>query len=128
MKRFLILMCAMLTVCLTSIVAQVADAPAETSQLVIDLGSFTGIVAVVSFIITQLGKSVSFLTARWAKIVTSIVVGVVVTFGSWALGLTPFLSGIFWWQTLLYGLMAGLSGCGFYEFIKPLLNLFGKKE
>lgn len=128
MKRFLILMGAMMTLCLTSVVAQTLETPVETSGLVIDLGSFTGIVAVISFIITQLGKSVSLLENKWAKILSSVVVGIAVTFGTWVLGLTPFLSGLPWWQTLLYGLMAGLSGCGFYEIIKPFLKLFGEKK
>lgn len=128
MKRFLILMGVMMTLCLTSVVAQTVGTPVETNGLVIDLGSFTGIVAVISFIITQLGKTVSLLENKWAKILTSVVVGTAITFASWTFELTPFLSGLPWWQTLLCGLMAGLSGCGFYEIIKPLLNLFSKKE
>ena len=46
---------------------------------------------------------------------------------AWLLQLTPLLTGYIWWQVLIYGLAAGLSGCGFYDVIKAIGALF-KKE
>jgi hypothetical protein len=47
---------------------------------------------------------------------------------SWALQLTPLLDGYVWWQVLIYGVAAGLSGCGFYDVVKAIGALFKAKE
>lgn len=53
-------------------------------------------------------------------------VGMVVCVLAWALQLTPLLEGYQWWGTLIYGLAAGLSGCGFYDVVKAIAALFEK--
>lgn len=96
-----------------------------TTSFVIDLGSFTGIVAIVSALVTQIAKLIPAISVNnLAKIGVSVGVGIIVCMLSWLLHLTPLLDSYLWWHILIYGAATGLSGCGFYDVIKALGSLF----
>lgn len=125
MKK-MILMFAMLISALT-VFAQgaVTSEPSTSTGFVIELGTFTGIVALISAIVTQILKVIPAISgSKLAKIGVSVAVGMVVCVLAWALQLTPLLEGYQWWGTLIYGLAAGLSGCGFYDVVKAIAALF----
>lgn len=100
----------------------------EVSEgITINLGTFTGIVAVVSAIVTQLSKYVAVVAEnKIAKIGVSALVGASVCFVAWGLHISEPLEGFIWWQVLVYGVASGLSGCGFYDLIKAIGGLFNK--
>lgn len=130
MKRivFIIASLLMLSMGAVTLMAQTGDVPAETG-FVIDLTTFTGIVALISAIVTQLLKLVPKIQgSKLAKIGISAGVGIVVCFAAWGLKISPLLVGSAWWQVLLYGLAAGLSGCGFYDVVKAIAGLFKKGQ
>lgn len=125
MKK-MILMFAMLISAVT-VFAQgaVTSEPSTSTGFVIELGTFTGIVAFISAIVTQILKVIPAISgSKLAKIGVSVAVGMVVCVLAWALQLTPLLEGYDWWGTLIYGLAAGLSGCGFYDVVKAIAALF----
>lgn len=101
------------------------DAPSESGQTLVDVGTFTGLVALTSMIVTQVMKVIPAIDGnRLAKIGISVLVGIVACIVMWVLQASPLLDGLVWWQALLYGLAAGLSGCGFYDVIKAIAGLF----
>ncbi len=101
------------------------DTPAEAGQMLVDVGTFTGLVALTSMIVTQVMKVIPAIDGnRLAKIGISALAGIAVCMAVWALQASPLLDGLVWWQALLYGLAAGLSGCGFYDVIKAIAGLF----
>ena len=66
----------------------------STAGFVIDLGTFTGIVALISAIVTQILKVIPAISeSKFAKIGVSVAVGMVVCVLAWALQLTPLLEG-----------------------------------
>lgn len=99
------------------------------ASIVIDLGTFTGIVAVVSTLVTQITKVVPAISdSKLIKILISVGTGIVVCIACWLLKASPLLNDLVWWQSLLYGLAVGLSGCGFYDIVKAIGGLFGKQD
>lgn len=128
MKRILIVMSILLMLSLNvSVYAQeVLPEANELSQIVIDLSTFTGIVAFVSLIVTQLAKFIPVIDSRalW-KILTSVAVGCLATFISWRFNLAEFLNNLTWWQMLVQGIFAGLTASGAYDLIKSAI---GKKN
>lgn len=129
MKKIVFVICLLLM----SVAATYAQATIEPeyqgSEFIVDLGTFTGIVAVVSFLGTQIAKLISYVNEhRWAKIVVSLFIGVGICSACWATGLAPFLSGLTIWQVLIYGVGAGLSGCGLYDIVKPILEALFKRD
>ena len=126
MKKILFLIVCLITLVTGNIYAQeVVTAP--VASIVIDLGTFTGIVAVVSTLVTQIAKVVPAISdSKLIKILIS--VGIVVCMICWLLKATPLLNDLVWWQSLLYGLAVGLSGCGFYDIVKAIGGLFGKQD
>jgi len=128
MKKILLLIVCLITLVTGNIYAQEVVTDPVTS-FVIDLGSFTGLVAVVSAIVTQIAKLIPAISAnKLAKIGVSVSVGIIVCVLAWLLQLTPLLDGYVWWQVLIYGAAAGLSGCGFYDVIKAIGALFKPQE
>lgn len=110
------------------LMAQTGEVPAETG-FVVDLTTFTGIVALISAIVTQLLKLVPKIAgSKLAKIGISAGIGILVCFVAWGLKISPLLTDSLWWQVLLYGLAAGLSGCGFYDVVKAIADLFKKDK
>ena len=128
MKKILFLIVCLITFVSGNIYAQEVVTDHETS-FVIDLGTFTGIVAVVSTLVTQITKVVPAISdSKLIKILISVGTGIVICMLAWLLHLTPLLTGYVWWQVLIYGLATGLSGCGFYDIIKAIGGLFGKQD
>ena len=95
------------------------------SSFVFDFGSFTGLAGIVTTIVTQLVKMITALQKAGWKIATAIIVGVAVTYIGYFFNLTPFLLGASILQVLIYGVAAGLAGCGFYDIIKVILKALG---
>ena len=92
----------------------------------LDLSSFTGIVAIVSLIVTQIAKLIPVVESKTIlKILVSAVAGVVISFVGWKFSFAAFLYGLSAWQALLYGVFAGLSACGFYDLIKSVGKFLG---
>lgn len=101
----------------------------EGTQIILDLSTFGGIVAVISSVVTQIFKLIPSIDgSKIAKIGISVAVGIVVCMLSWLLKVSEPLAGLIWWQTLIYGVAAGLSGCGFYDLVKVVWELFKPKE
>lgn len=99
------------------------------SSFVIDLGTFTGIVALISALVTQLFKVIpSIKQNKLTKILLSVASGIVICFIAWALHISPLLTDFEWWAALIYGIAAGLSGCGFYDIVKAIGELFKKEK
>ena len=119
---------ALLTLAIPALAAEdIGIAPA--SEVVIDVGSFTGIVALVSMIATQILKVIPAIKEnKLAKIGISVVVGIIVCMVCWVLQVSPILISLKWWVALLYGLVAGLSACGFYDIIKAIYNTIIKPD
>ena len=106
---------------------------AQTSEpatgTIVDVTTFTGIMAIVTAIATQVAKVIPAIDSnKWLKVLTSLLVGVLVCVICWLLNVSPLLQGLLWWQALLYGVAVGVSAGGFYDLVKVVWNLFGKKE
>lgn len=110
---------AMAAPVLTEVVAE------EPAGITIDVSTFTGIVALVSMIVTQIAKV-------WKKVdesslikrAISAVVGIAAFMICWALQVAPMFEGMVWWWALIYGALAGLSASGFYALIKDIWKYF----
>lgn len=128
MKKFIFMFIALLTLAIPALAAEdIGIAPA--SEVVIDVGSFTGIVALVSMIATQILKVIPAIKEnKLAKIGISVAVGIIVCMVCWVLQVSPILISMKWWVALLYGLAAGLSACGSYDIIKAIYNTIIKPD
>lgn len=101
----------------------------EGTQIILDLSTFGGIVAVISSVVTQILKLIPAIDgSKIAKIGISVGVGIIVCMLAWVLKISEPLAGLIWWQTLVYGVAAGLSGCGFYDLVKVVWELFKPKD
>lgn len=101
----------------------------EGTQIILDLSTFGGIVAVISSVVTQIFKLIPAIDgSKIAKIGISVAVGIAVCMLAWVLKISEPLAGLIWWQTLIYGVAAGLSGCGFYDLVKVVWELFKPKD
>ena len=127
MKKLMYVFLFML-LCVDRILAETGVLSEET-QFVLDLSTFTGIVAVISSTVTQIFKIVPSINgSKIAKIGISVGVGIAVCMLGWVLKISEPLAGLIWWQTLIYGVAAGLSGCGFYDLVKVVWELFKPKD
>ena len=125
-KIVLVMSMLMLFVCGAFAQTEVSN---EGTQIILDLSTFGGIVAVISSVVTQIFKLVlSIDGSKIAKIGISVAVGIVVCMLAWVLKISEPLAGLIWWQTLIYGVAAGLSGCGFYDLVKVVWELFKPKD
>lgn len=129
----LIIMLNMLLMFVVGIAAQTAIGLSEEvvePGLVTDFASFTGIMALISLVVTQLSKLIpSIKEKKWAKPLVSIAVGILSCLFGWILQISPVLEGLIWYMVILYGVFAGLSACGLYSILKPLIELiFPPKE
>lgn len=124
MKRMMMF----LSLALCSVMMFATDGTASDG-IVIDLGTFAGITAVVSALVTQILKLIPAVAGeKLAKIGLSAGVGIAVCMAAWLLHVSAPLDGLSWWQALLYGLASGLSGCGFYDLVKAVAALFKKDD
>lgn len=123
----LIIMLNMLLMFVVGIAAQTAIGLSEgvvEPGLVTDFASFTGIMTLISLVVTQLSKLVpSIKEKKWAKPLVSIAVGILSCLFGWILQISPVLEGLIWYMVILYGVFAGLSACGLYSILKPLIEL-----
>lgn len=123
----LIIMLNMLLMFIVGIAAQTAMGLSEEvvePGLVTDFASFTGIMALISLVVTQLSKLIPSIEERkWAKPLVSIAVGILSCLFGWILQISPVLEGLIWYMVILYGVFAGLSACGLYSILKPLIEL-----
>lgn len=128
MKKFIFMFMALLTLAIPALAAEdVGIVPA--TKVVIDVGSFTGIVTLISLIATQILKIIPAIKEnKLAKIGISVAVGILVCMICWVLQISPVLMSMEWWVALLYGLAAGLSACGFYDIIKAIYNTIIKPD
>lgn len=102
--------------------------PAEAGTM-IDVTTFGGMMALVTMVVTQFTKLIPFINEhKWAKVLTSLGVGIAATMACWALQVSDYLAGLVWWQALIAGAAVGLSSCGFYDVIKALWSIFKPKE
>lgn len=125
-KIVLVMSMLMLFVCGAFAQTEVSN---EGTQIIFDLSTFTGIVAVISSVVTQIFKLIPAIDgSKIAKIGISVAVGIVVCMLAWVLKISEPLAGLIWWQTLIYGVAAGLSGCGFYDLVKVVWELFKPKD
>ena len=123
----LIIMLNMLLMFVVGIAAQTAIGLSEgvvEPGLVTDFASFTGIMTLISLVVTQLSKLIpSIKEKKWAKPLVSIAVGILSCLFGWILQISPVLEGLIWYMVILYGVFAGLSACGLYNILKPLIEL-----
>lgn len=125
-KVMFVIVMLMLFVCGVFAQTEVSN---EGTQIILDLSTFGGIVAVISPVVTQIFKLIPAIDgSKIAKIGISVAVGIVVCMLSWLLKVSEPLAGLIWWQTLIYGVAAGLSGCGFYDLVKVVWELFKPKD
>ncbi len=127
MKKIVLVM-SMLMLFVCGVFAQ-TEVSNEGTQIILDLSTFGGIVAVISSVVTQIFKLIPSIDgSKIAKIGISVAVGIVVCMLAWVLKVSEPLVGLIWWQTLIYGVAAGLSGCGFYDLVKVVWELFKPKD
>lgn len=127
MKKIVLVM-SMLLLFVCGVFAQ-TEVSNEGTQIILDLSTFGGIVAVISSVVTQIFKVVPSIDgSKIAKIGISVGVGIVVCMMAWLLKVSEPMAGLIWWQTLIYGVAAGLSGCGFYDLVKVVWELFKPKD
>lgn len=127
MKKIVLVM-SMLLLFVCGVFAQ-TEVSNEGTQIILDLSTFTGIVTVISSVVTQIFKLIPAIDgSKIAKIGISVAVGIVVCMLAWVLKISEPLAGLIWWQTLIYGVAAGLSGCGFYDLVKVVWELFKPKD
>ena len=125
MKRILFLFMMFAFSMVITVVASEVTHP-DTGSVSASLTTFLGIAALVSFAVTQGAKYVNFLDKTYAKILCSVVIGIVASLVSWLLGFADFLTGLLWWQVIIQGLLAGMSACGLYDILKTF-GLVGSK-
>lgn len=127
MKKIVLVM-SMLMLFVCGVFAQ-TEISNEGTQIILDLSTFTGIVTVISSVVTQIFKLIPSIDgSKIAKIGISVGVGIIVCMLAWVLKISEPLAGLIWWQTLIYGVAAGLSGCGFYDLVKVVWELFKPKD
>lgn len=127
MKKIVLVM-SMLLLFVCGVFAQ-TEVSNEGTQIILDLSTFGGIVAVISPVVTQIFKLIPAIDgSKIAKIGISVGVGIIVCMLAWVLKISEPLAGLIWWQTLIYGVAAGLSGCGFYDLVKVVWELFKPKD
>lgn len=127
MKKIVLVM-SMLLFFVCGVFAQ-TEVSNEGTQIILDLSTFGGIVTVISSVVTQIFKLIPAIDgSKIAKIGISVGVGIIVCMLAWVLKISEPLAGLIWWQTLIYGVAAGLSGCGFYDLVKVVWELFKPKE
>lgn len=132
MKRFFMFFVSFVTLFFSASLlckAEGVELPSAETPFTVDLTTFAGVVALVSAIVTQLLKLIPAVqNSKLAKIGISVAVGIACCFVAWGLKISPLFVDSLWWHVLLYGIAAGLSGCGFYDVVKAIADLFKKKE
>jgi len=133
MKRFLLFFLCLLAIPFTmgllfaDTVVNVGST-GEVVETVIDFGSFTGIAAAVSMLVTQLCKRISYIDEhKWCKILVAFASGIVICLFIKLLGIQSPVLDVGWGATVIYGIFAGSVSCGLYDLLKMIYELFFKK-
>ena len=125
MKKMMLMMGLLLVSC--ALMAQ--ETGTENAGTMIDVTTFGGMMALVTMVVTQFAKLIPFIAEhKWAKVLTSLGVGIAATMACWGLQVSDYLMGLLWWQALIAGAAVGLSSCGFFDVIKALWSIFKPKE
>lgn len=125
MKKMMYLMGLLLVSC--ALMAQ-ETTPAEAGTM-IDVTTFGGMMALVTMVVTQFTKLIPFINEhKWAKVLTSLGVGIAATMACWGLQVSDYLMGLLWWQALIAGAAVGMSSAGFYDLVKCIWQIFKPKE
>ena len=125
MKKMMLMMGLLLVSC--ALMAQEVT-PAEAGTM-IDVTTFGGMMALVTMVVTQFAKLIPFINEhKWAKVLTSLGVGIAATMACWGLQVSDYLMGLLWWQALIAGAAVGMSSAGFYDLVKCIYQLFVKKD
>lgn len=125
MKKFLIIVCALILT-VTGVYAQavVESGPDYSSAFT----TFASLVAIIPFVVEGIKKIFKSISPIVIQII-SWVTGIAVTMFGWAFHL-GFLNGLEWWQALLYGLGVSLAANGIFDtgLIEWIVGLFAKKK
>lgn len=125
MKKFLIIVCALILI-VTGVYAQavVESGPDYSSAFT----TFAGLVAIIPFVVEGMKKIFKSLSPIVIQII-SWGTGITVTMFGWAFHL-GFLIDLEWWQALLYGLGVSLAANGIFDtgLIEWIVALFTKKK
>lgn len=125
MKKFVGFLFIALFAFILPVFSQVIPSEVVEDQFVLNLGTFAGIVGVISMLVTQVTKIVPVINSkRLYKILVSVLAGIIICLVAWILKISQPLLGLSFIQVVLYGLSAGLSGCGFYDIIKAIGDSF----
>lgn len=125
MKKMMLMMGLLLMS--SALIAQ-ETVPAEAGTM-IDVTTFGGMIALVTMVVTQFAKLIPFINEhKWAKVLTSLGVGIAATMACWGLQVSDYLMGLLWWQALIAGAAVGMSSAGFYDLVKCIYQLFVKKD
>ena len=125
MKKMMLMMGLLLMS--SALIAQ-ETVPAEAGTM-IDVTTFGGMMALVTMVVTQFAKLIPFINEhKWAKVLTSLGVGIAATMACWGLQVSDYLMGLLWWQALIAGAAVGMSSAGFYDLVKCIYQLFVKKD
>ena len=126
MKKMMLMVGTLLTC--GALMAQGVE-PTEAGDVVVNVNSFTGMMALVTMVVTALVARVSYIANhKWAKVLTAIGVGVASTMACWGLQVSDYLAGLIWWQALVAGVAVGISAAGFYDIVKAIWSVFKPKE
>jgi hypothetical protein len=120
---FILLLASMMFACVVPAIAQDVGDPGGDLESVLNLTTFAGIVAIISYVGTQISKLIPVIAEKSIlKIAVSIGLGVLISYVAYVFGWADFLAELTWWQVLLQGVLAGASASGLYDLIKNVLN------
>ena len=104
------------------------EATPEGGELVVNVNTFTGMMALVTVVVTWIATRVPYIaTHKWAKMLAAVGVGLALTMACWALQVSDYLLGLTWWQALVAGAAVGLSAAGFYDVVRAVWSVFNPK-
>lgn len=104
------------------------EAAPEGGELVVNVNTFTGMMALVTVVVTWLCTRLPYLAQhKWAKTLAGILTGVALTMACWAMQVSDYLLGLVWWQALVAGVAVGLSAAGFYDVVRAVWSVFKPK-
>ena len=87
-------------------------------DIVVDLGTFTGISAAVAMGVVQIVKYIPGIGAKKLyKCLAAVVVGIVVCYVAWALDISEYLKGMTGAQVLIQGGLTAAGAMGLYDLI-----------
>ena len=127
MKKILFLFCFFAALFALPVMVFAQGDGSDESPPVLTLTTFTGVIAIISYVVTNLSKFIPAVAEKkFLKIGVSLIVSNVIMFLSWKLGFAKFLDNLSWWQVLIQAIIAGLSACGLYDIIRSIM--FPKME